>query len=94
MLFPTGRGRGPGPNRAAVRVAVSAASGGSETGELIQMDDFYVTLRNEAGTLRVIRRTPDMKVVKTDPLQAHHDLLRRLTDANMHDLVAYLVTLK
>ncbi len=35
-----------------------------------------------------------MKVVKNDPLQAHHDLLDRLTDTNIHDLVAYLETMK
>jgi hypothetical protein len=35
-----------------------------------------------------------MRVVKTDPLQAHHDLLDRITDQDMHDLVAYLETLK
>jgi hypothetical protein len=35
-----------------------------------------------------------MRVVKTDPLQAHHELLDRITDKNIHDLVAYLETLK
>jgi hypothetical protein len=58
------------------------------------MDDFTVTLRNASGDLQTFRRTPDMRVVKTDPLQAHHDLLDRITDQDMHDLVAYLETLK
>jgi len=35
-----------------------------------------------------------LKVTKIDPLQAHHELLDRITDKNIHDLVAYLETLK
>ena len=35
-----------------------------------------------------------MKVEKTDPLAFHIELLDRLTDKNMHDVVAYLETLK
>jgi cytochrome c oxidase cbb3-type subunit III len=29
-----------------------------------------------------------------DPLQAHHDMLTKYTDADIHDLFAYLETLK
>ena len=35
-----------------------------------------------------------MKVEKTDPLAFHVALLDTLTDKNMHDVVAYLETLK
>ena len=35
-----------------------------------------------------------MKVVKNDPAQVHHDMLDKYTDKNMHDIVAYLETLK
>jgi hypothetical protein len=35
-----------------------------------------------------------MKVTKTIPLQAHIDLLDRITDTQIHDLVAYLETMK
>jgi cytochrome c1 len=35
-----------------------------------------------------------MKVVKNDPLSAHVELLDRLTDKQMHDVVAYLESLK
>jgi hypothetical protein len=34
------------------------------------------------------------KVVITDPLQAHFDMLRTLRDKDMQDLTAYLWTLK
>jgi len=95
MLFPTaGRGRGAGPNPNAVTVTVTPATGPAISGVLMQEDDFYVTLRDATDTVRVVRRTPGLKVVRTDPLQAHHDLLDRISDKNIHDLLAYLETLK
>jgi mono/diheme cytochrome c family protein len=95
MLFPGGRGgRGGGSNTAAVKVTISPAAGPSITGVLVEMDDLFVTFRDDAGTVRTVRRAPGMKVTKADPLQAHHELLDRITDKNIHDLVAYLETLK
>ena len=44
--------------------------------------------------MRVVRKVPGVKVTTTDPLQAHRELLDRITDKNIHDLVAYLETLK
>ena len=64
------------------------------SGVLVQMDDFYVTLRDADGTVRTVRRGPGVKITKTNPLQAHIDLLDRLTDTQIHDLVAHLETLK
>jgi mono/diheme cytochrome c family protein len=94
MLFPTGRGRGAGPGPGAIRVTLTPAAGAPQSGVLVQMDDFYVAFRDDTGALRVVKRSPELHVVKTDPLQAHHDLLRQITDDQIHDLVAYLVTLK
>jgi cytochrome c oxidase cbb3-type subunit 3 len=97
MLFPGGgRGgrRGGPPPKSAVRVSVSAAGGGIVSGALVYMDDFVVTLQDESGVSRTFRRTPALKVQKTDPLDAHHALLETITDKNIHDLVAYLETLK
>jgi cytochrome c oxidase cbb3-type subunit 3 len=100
FLFPAtgrgGRGRGApaGPNPTAVRVTVTPAGGAPVTGVLVQMDDFYVTLRDADGALQTIRRGPTVKVEKTDPLAFHNELLDKITDKNMHDVVAYLETLK
>ena len=94
FLFPTGRGRGAAPNAAAATVTVTPASGPAVSGILVQLDDFDVTLRDANGTTRTFHRTPALKVVKTDPLQAHRLLLDSITDKQIHDLVAYLVTLK
>ena len=46
------------------------------------------------GHVRSVRSGRRLKVVKNDPLGVHVELLDRLTDKNMHDLVAYLETLK
>jgi mono/diheme cytochrome c family protein len=98
FLFPgggRGRGRAGGPTPAsAVRVTVRPASGDAVTGVLVQMDDFNVSLRDGSGAYRTFKRGPGVKVVKDDPLAAHHALLETLTDKNMHDVVAYLETLK
>ena len=61
---------------------------------LVHLDDFNVAFRDSAGEYRSFKRTPALKVVKNDPVQAHHELLDRYTDKNIHDMVAYLETLK
>ena len=75
-------------------VTVHASSGAPITGTLIHLDDFNVSLRDGAGEYRSFKRAPDLKVVKNDPRQAHHELLEQYTDQNIHDIVAYLNTLK
>jgi mono/diheme cytochrome c family protein len=98
MLFPGGgRGRGRGASespKAAVKVTVTPASGQAVSGTLVEMNDFTVTLLDADGITHTFKRGPDVKVTKTDPLETHHELLDRLTDKNMHDLVAYLESLK
>ena len=97
LLFPGGgRGgrRGGAPPKSAVRVTVTPPGGAAVSGVLVYMDDFVVTLRDEAGVSRTFKRTPALNVEKTDPLEAHHALLDTITDKNIHDLVAYLETLK
>jgi mono/diheme cytochrome c family protein len=100
FLFPGsgrgGRGRGAGaaPSATAVAVTLTPPSGSAVSGTLLQMDDFTVSLRDASGQMRTFTRTPELKVVKTDPLAAHRALLDTITDKNMHDVVAYLETVK
>jgi cytochrome c oxidase cbb3-type subunit 3 len=99
FLFPGGgrggRGRVGGPSPAsAVKVTVTTGLGEPATGVLLAMDDFNVSLRDASGAYRTFRRGPSVKVVKDDPLAAHHALLDTITDTQMHDVVAYLETLK
>ncbi|HEU4892066.1 MAG TPA: cytochrome c [Vicinamibacterales bacterium] len=103
LLFPFGAGRGrgagrggpPAPNPNAITVSVTTPGGLPPlTGVLVEESDFYVTFRQADGTVRTVRRAPSVKIVKTNPLQAHVDLLDRITDKQIHDVVAYLARMK
>ncbi len=96
FLFPRAGGgrRGGGPPRNPIMVTVTPAAGPAITGTLVAEDDFTVALRDSAGAYHSFKRGPAVKIERKDPLQAHIDLLQRYTDKNMHDIVAYLETLK
>ncbi|MEZ5362816.1 MAG: hypothetical protein R2748_10875 [Bryobacterales bacterium] len=51
-------------------------------------------MRDSAGEYHSFSRTPAVKVVKHDPYQGHVELLDKLNDKNIHDVVAYLESLK
>ena len=96
-----GRGRrGPAQasasdSRRTVMVTVTLPSGEKVDGKLYRIDDFYVTVGLDDGTERTFRREGDVpKVEVRDPMQIHRDLLAVYTDKDMHDVTAYLVTLK
>jgi cytochrome c553 len=93
----SGRGRGEAPvsTRSARRAVVTLASGESFSGVLLRLTDFDVTIRDDQGTPRSWLRSGNVpKVTVTDPLQGHIDLLPKYRDADIHDLAAYLATLK
>jgi cytochrome c oxidase cbb3-type subunit 3 len=88
-------GRGGRGGGSPITVAVTLLSGEKVEGPLVRYDDFVVTLMQPDGTMRSIRRDGDRpKLEVRDPLQGHRTLLTELTDQNMHDVTAYLVTLK
>jgi len=93
-----GRGRGgaaAAPNRRQVTVTVTTASGQKVEGRLDRIDDFIVTLTPADGVPRSFTRNGDVpKVEIHDPLEAHRNLLPVYTDKDIHDVTAYLVTLK
>ena len=72
---------GAAPDRNAVTVTIAPASGPPLSGVLVEESDFYIALRDADGTIRTVRRTPGLKVTKTSPLQAHIDLLDRISDS-------------
>jgi cytochrome c oxidase cbb3-type subunit 3 len=93
-----GGGRGAAPGAAdprAVMVSIAMPSGEKLEGRLLQLDDFLVSLRLADDTVRTVSRNGDVpKVEVHDPMKAHRDLLSVYTDKDIHDLTAYLVTLK
>lgn len=80
------------------RVTVKFADGASLTGTLLRMDDFVVSLRTEAGDYRSYTRrsaTPRIESIHVDdPLARHRALWSKLTDDDLHNVTAYLATLK
>jgi mono/diheme cytochrome c family protein len=76
-------------------VTVTLPSGEKVEGVLDRVDDFMVALTTADGTHRSFRTSGETpKVEVHDPLQPHKDLLRVYTDADIHNVTAYLVTLK
>jgi hypothetical protein len=60
-----------------------------------RIDDFYVGLVQADGTIRGFNRTGEVpKVEIHDPLAPHRELLGKYQDKDIHNLTAYLVTLK
>jgi mono/diheme cytochrome c family protein len=91
-LNPSQGGRGSQPKPTMVTVTQGSQK---MQGTLVRIDDFSVTLTLDDGRQRTFRRDGDVpKVDIADPYQAHKDLYRVLTDKNIHDVTAYLVTLK
>jgi cytochrome c oxidase cbb3-type subunit 3 len=96
-----GRGRRFGPplgaagSRRTVTVTVTLPSGETVEGRLARIDDFLVTVVLADGSFRTFRREGDVpKVDVHDPMKTHRDLLTVYTDKDIHDVTAYLVTLK
>jgi cytochrome c oxidase cbb3-type subunit 3 len=80
---------------AATTVTITLPSGEKIEGRLVRIDDFLVTLALADATVHTFRREGDApKVDVHDPTKAHRDLLATYTDKDMHDVTAYLVTLK
>jgi len=88
-------GRGGAASRREVTVTVTTPSGQKLEGRLDRIDDFIVIFTPADGVQRSVRRDGDVpKVEIRDPLEGHTKLLSVYTDKDMHDVTAYLVTLK
>ena len=61
----------------------------------MRIDDFVVTIVQEDGVRRTFPRAGSVPRVETnDPLEPHRRLVLELGDRDMHDVTAYLATLK
>jgi cytochrome c oxidase cbb3-type subunit 3 len=94
FLYPEARRRGPAQSVSRMPVTVTLPSGQSVSGNLEYLDDFNVALREASGDYRSFSRNDGLKVNVKDPLAAHENLLKSYSDADMHNMLAYLVTLK
>ena len=71
------------------------ASGENVEGRLVRIDDFLVTVGLADGThAHFPPRRRRSQSGRPRPHEGHRDLLAVYTDKDMHDVTAYLVTLK
>ncbi len=93
FLYPAARGFASG-GEAVQKVAVTLPSGERITGTLKHLDDFTVSLYDDRGDFHSVAISKEVRVDLEDRLAAHRQLLNEYTDEDMHNLTAYLVTLK
>jgi cytochrome c oxidase cbb3-type subunit III len=93
MLNPTSGGRGSPSPRGVPTVRVATRTGETVTGKLAYRDEFTIAITDDAGWYRSWP-TRQVQISVDDPLQAHVDQLGKYTDRDMHDVLAYLQTLR
>jgi cytochrome c oxidase cbb3-type subunit 3 len=93
MLYPSQAGRGGDPSRVPQTVRVTLPSGQVVTGKLAYRDEFTIALTDADGWYRAWS-TSTVKFSVDDPLQAHVEQLGKYTDDDMHNVLAYLQTLR
>lgn len=95
LIMPAGGREGQKRNASPVSVKVTLPSGKTYEGVMERIDDFTVALTDANGDFHSFSRNGNIpKVELHDPLQHHYDMLSKYTDADIHNLTAYLVTLK
>ena len=86
-------GRGPAGKPATVTVTL--ANGKTLEGNVVEVNDFVVTLTEADGTRVSLARNANVKsVVVHQPNEAHMNMVLTLTDEDMHNVTAYLATIK
>lgn len=84
-----------GGSPAPMTATVTRADGSQVSGELIRYDDFFVSLRTSSGEYLSFSRVGDQVGVEIfDPLWRHKELWAELDDATIHDVTAYLESLR
>jgi cytochrome c oxidase cbb3-type subunit III len=81
------------PQHAKSQVTVTLPSGQAITGTLEYLDEFTVGVMDATKTYRSWR-IKDVQYKVNAPVEAHVDLFGRYTDADIHNLMAYLQTLR
>jgi cytochrome c oxidase cbb3-type subunit III len=72
---------------------VTLKDGARYEGRVEHKDEFLIGIICQDGWYRSWRlQDVDLKI--QDPLEAHRELMNKYTDADIHDLFAYLETLK
>jgi cytochrome c oxidase cbb3-type subunit III len=92
MLYPGGRGRG-GTSRATPVATIKLPSGETVTGKVAYKDEFNIAITDASGYYRSWS-TSAVSVTIANPLDAHIAQLGKYTNDDLHNVLAYLQTLK
>jgi cytochrome c oxidase cbb3-type subunit 3 len=84
----------PGNTALAITATVKTPDGGTIAGRVTQVSDFRITLVDSAGQSHSIDRTRGVQVQMNDPLAPHQEMILTLANDDMHNVTAYLETLK
>jgi cytochrome c oxidase cbb3-type subunit III len=80
--------------RHAVTATVKTRDGATVSGRVTQISDFRIVLTDAAGQSHAIEREPGVVVEVKDPLAAHEPVILALTNDDMHNVTAWLASLK
>lgn len=100
ILFPIPPGKTEKdlPDAARTTATVTDAKGNTVSGFLMHLDDFNVAVQDQSGDYHSWDKdgngTDGIKVEVHNPLQAHVDLIKTISDPDLHNVLAYLETLK
>jgi hypothetical protein len=83
-----------GHSTRAITATVKTPDGNTIAGQVTQVSDFRITLVDSAGQTRVVNLERRVEVQMKDPLAAHQEMIMTLTNDDMHNVTAYLATLK
>lgn len=82
-------------SRRTVTAEITLPSGEKVQGNLVRMDDFMITVTLADKSQRTFRKDlPGLRVAVNDPLKVHRDMLSQYSDNDIHNVTAYLATLK
>lgn len=78
----------------AITAKVSLPDGSTVAGRVTEISDFRITVQDSSGQAHALDLDQGAKVEMKDPLAAHQEMIMTLTNRDMHDVTAYLDTLK
>lgn len=81
------------PDGPPAKCTVTLPSGERLSGTVKHIDEFTLVMKQDSGWFRTLSRD-QVKVELHDPLAAHRQLLEKITPAQIHDLFAFIATLK
>jgi cytochrome c oxidase cbb3-type subunit III len=84
----------PADNSLVITAMVKTQQGATISGRVTQVSDFRITLISADGQTHAIDLGPGVDLQMRDPLAPHQVLVNSLRNGDMHNVTAYLETLK